>query len=168
MARSDIAEILARPDILASEMESFVPNEPKALQFRADLAGLLVVAICASYETAVKETLITFATNHHAQFGIFAQNHFNKLNSRIGISDLHKYTRTFDDTVHGRFGKLLDKRKKSILGRVGYDIVKSYEQILSWRHDFAHAGIRNTTIEEALITHTLAKRVLFSFNEAFD
>ena len=167
MARSDIDDILGRVEQLAIEIESFVPGDPRNVQFRADLAGLLVVAIVASYESCVKETLINFASRHHEKFGVFAQNHFKKLNSRISLSDLNGYASTFDNTVQDRYGKLLKERKDRINARIGRDVTSAYKQLLNWRHDFAHAGTRNTTVEEALATHMLAKRVLYVFDEAF-
>lgn len=167
MARSDIDDILVRVEQLALEIESFVPGDPRNVQFRADLAGLLVVAIVASYESCVKETLINFASKHHTAFGNFAQNHFKKLNSRISLSDLNGYASSFDGQVHSRFGYLLKKRKDKLNARIGRDFISAYKQLLSWRHDFAHAGTRNTTVEEALATHRLAKRVLYVFDEAF-
>jgi hypothetical protein len=167
VARSDIDAILGRATFLAHEINKFVPNDPKAIEFRADLAGLLVVAMAASYESCVKETLITFASRHHDQFGIFAQSHFRKLNSRISLQDLYGYAKTFDKTVHKKFTQLIESRKSKLVTRIGRDFTTAYSQILSWRHDFAHAGLRNTTVEEALATHCLAKRVLYSFDDAF-
>jgi len=167
MARRDVAEILSRGDALAIEMEQFVPQEPRTTQFRADLAGLLVVSIAASYEACVKEVLMSFAGRHHAQFENFTRNQYARLNSRISIPDLYNYTKTFDNGVHVRFGQLMTDRKAAIQGRTGKDIAAAYKQLLSWRHDFAHANVRNTTIEEALVTHRLAKRVLYIFDEAF-
>jgi hypothetical protein len=111
---------------------------------------------------------VTFATNHHIAFGNFTSNNYKRLNSRISISDLYQYAAIFDDGVRERFKSLLDKRKRRIDARIGKNIEASYKQILSWRHDFAHAGIRNTTIEEAVTTHRLAKRVLYAFDEAFN
>ncbi|MGD9658966.1 MAG: HEPN domain-containing protein, partial [Methylocystis sp.] len=80
---------------------------------------------------------------------------------------LNRYTKLFDIGINKKFKFNLSRRKASIDKRIGRNIESSYEQILSWRHDFAHAGLRNTTIEEALITHRLAKRVLYAFDEAF-
>ncbi len=108
-----------------------------------------------------------FAGRHHAQFHLFTQNHFRKLNSRISVSDLYKYARTFDNTTHTKFGVLMNKRKKKLQNYVGKDFTAAYEQLLNWRHDFAHAGVRHTTVEEALKTHRLAKWVLLTFDDAF-
>lgn len=168
MSRADLDPIFVRVEQLAKEIESFVPLNNQNIQFRADLAGLLVVAIAASYESCVKETLVNYATRHHTQFGVFAHNHYARLSSRVRLSDLYKYARTCDDAVHHKFGVLLAQRKAKTSARIGKDFAKSYEQILSWRHDFAHEGLRNTTVEEALLTHTLAKRVLYTFDAAFE
>lgn len=169
MARSDLDAHFDRIEELVREMSQFVPvSQLGAAPFRADLAGLLVVSIAASYETCVKETLVNFANRHHEAFGNFAANNYKKMNSRIGLGDLHLYTVTFSDDVRDRFKGLLGARKKAIEGRIGKNIESSYSQILEWRHAFAHAGTRSTTIEEAIATHRLSKRVLYSFDEAFN
>ena len=167
MARRDIDEILSRIEHLAADINTNVPNIPKNIQFRADLAGLLVVAVVASYETCVKETLMNYAHRYHIKFGKFTQNQFKKLNSRISISDLNGYANNFDESVYDRFRNKITKRKDQINNRVGRDLTTSYTQMLRWRHDFAHSGTRNTTVEEALLTHKFAKRVLYIFDDAF-
>lgn len=166
--RSDLNPHFDRIDKLAEEINSFVPSDARgASQFRADLAGLLVVTIAASYESCVKETLVNYASNCHESFGQFTINNFSKLNSRISINDLFRYTKLFDERINRSFTYYLKRRKEGINRKIGKNIEHSYEQILSWRHAFAHAGIRNTTIEEALAMHRLAKRVLYAFDEAF-
>lgn len=168
MPRSDLDVHFNRIEQLVAEMNQFVPQTMTgALGFRADLAGLLVVTIAASYETCVKETLVSYAGRHHTAFETFATNNYRKLNSRISINDLHSYTNTFDDNVCKRFKEILSDRRKRIDERIGKNIETAYKQVLSWRHDFAHAGVRNTTIEEAVVTHHLAKRVLYAFDDAF-
>jgi len=167
MARAEIDVILGRGEVLAQEINQFVPLEPKSTQFRADLAGLLVVALVASYETCVKETLIAYAGRYHNQFATFAQNNFDRLNSKIGIDDLYKYARIFDANVHTKFGVLVTARTNRLKQKLGVDCKSSYKQLLSWRHDFAHAGLRNTTVEEAIRTHLFAKRIIYTFDDAF-
>lgn len=169
MPRVDLDTQFNRLEQLVEEITEFVPTSMvPAAQFRADLAGLLVVSIAASYENCVKETLVTFANSHHVAFGNYAAENYKRLNSRINISDLHKYTKTFDGSISSKFKAILSDRKDKINSRIGKNIESSYAQILDWRHDFAHAGIRNTTVEEAIKTHRLAKRVLYSFDEAFN
>ena len=137
------------------------------IQFRADLAGLLVVSIASTYETCVKEVLYEYASEQHVAFGDYTKRNYEKLNSKISVSDLKRYCELFDPSIKDRFQRKLSQRKKSILERLGKNIETSYAQILSWRHEFAHAGSRNTTIEEARKFHQLGKRVLYVFDEAF-
>jgi RiboL-PSP-HEPN len=168
MPRADLDLHFAKIDALIAEINGFVPStDYRAVQFRSELAGLLVVAMAATYETCVKDILYEYANRHHVAFGKFALRNYEKLNSRVQINDLRKYCELFDPAIKLRFRDNLSTRKKSLLDRTGKNIETSYEQILSWRHDFAHARIRNTTIEEAGATHRLGKRVLYVFDEAF-
>tara|TARA_Y100001933_G_scaffold240087_1_gene265292 strand:+ start:3842 stop:4042 length:201 start_codon:yes stop_codon:yes gene_type:complete len=60
-------------------------------------------------------------------------------------------------------------RRKAFYRRIArVEIDKAYEQLLLWRHDYAHAGKKNTTIEEAVRTHKEGFPVLLSFTEAFE
>ncbi|MCU4181655.1 HEPN domain-containing protein [Bosea sp. BH3] len=168
MAKSDVIRQLSTLDDLIEEINSLIPSSsPRSVTFRADLAGLLVVAMAATYETCVKEILCDYASRHHAAFGGFTVRNYERLNSKIRVSDLKKYCETFDPAIHSRFKRNLSQKKNSILERTGSNIETSYEQILNWRHDFAHARGRNTTIEEAVKTHTSGKRILYIFDDAF-
>lgn len=168
MARADLDLHLKKIDDLAQEIRHFVPEDNIGAQtFRADLAGLLVVAIAASYEACVKEILIAYATKHHIMFGNYAQNNYSKINSRIKINDLKGYARLFAPSIEVSFKARLTEKRSRISAKVGINIENRFEQILDWRHDFAHAWKKNTTIDEALKTHRFGKRVLYAFDEAF-
>lgn len=167
MSRADLDLHFAKIDELIKEINELVPSHSyRSIQFRSDLAGLLVVAMAATYETCVKEILFEYANRHHVFFGAFAQRNYEKLNSRIKVNDLEKYCKLYDPILCQKFRNSLSKKKKLLLERIGKNIETSYEQILSWRHDFAHARIRNTTIEEASETHKMAKRVIYILDEA--
>lgn len=154
---------------LGSEIKINLPIEKKGItSFRADLAGLLTVAIASTYENCVKEIIQNYAYRHHNNFGIFAANNYEKLNSKIKISDLHKYAKTFNPKTEVLFKEKLNLQKCRIKNWTGIDITNRYDEILKWRHAFAHAGQRNTTVEEALSYHRYAKHVLISFANAFD
>lgn len=169
MPRADLDTHFGRIDDLVKEIDGLVPSsDNRCIQFRADLAGMLVVAMAATYESCVKEIFFDFANNHHIAFGDFAQRNYRKLNSRIQVKDLKTYCNLFDPSIEARFKYRLSKKKKCILDRTGVNIELSYEQILSWRHEFAHTGARNTTIEEAYKTHRIGKRILYAFDDAFN
>lgn len=162
MPRADLDAHFSKIDALIAEIDGLVPSTSyRSVQFRADLAGLLVVAMAATYETCVKEVLFEYANRHHIAFGGYAFRNYEKLNSRVLVKDLKKYCELFDPVIQARFKTRLTAKKKTLLDRVGKNIETSYEQILSWRHDFAHAGIRQTTIEEAAATHRIGKRILY-------
>ena len=116
----------------------------------------------------MKDVLYAYASRQHVAFGDYAQRSYEKLNSRIAVRDLKKYCEIFDPSICNRFRSRLAERKRLILARAGKNIETSYEQVLSWRHDFAHARIRNTTIEEAAATHRVGKRILYIFDDAFN
>lgn len=168
MARSDLDSHLSRVDRLVEDIERFIPEgTPGATGLRGELAGLLVVAMAAAYESCVKETLIAHASSKHGDFEYFITQHYAKLNSKVSKDDLVRYAKLFSVQVLDNFKVSLKKRSESIEGRTGMSITEKYAQILSWRHDYAHAGIQNTTVSEAARFHRFAKRVLYCFDEAF-
>lgn len=151
---------------LRKNFDRFVEESTATLDFRADLAGLLVVAMAASYEGFIKDVMVAYAARHHHAFGTFVENHFEKLNSRVALKDLMRYAKICGPEVHAKFKEILDKRTGLISDRLGINIKTELQNILDWRHAYAHAGIRNTTISEALRTHMFAVRVLRSFKKA--
>ncbi len=168
MARADILASMARVHVLAAEIEQRLPAAAvQNAELRADLAGLLAVLTCASYESCVKLILNEYAVYHHQMFGLYVESRYDKINSRISLNDLFGYCKTFNPQINEKFKRELGERKRIIERRLQTDIEAAYGQLLRWRHDFAHSGARVTTIEEVLRTHTFAKRVILCLDEAF-
>lgn len=163
--RSDLSIILAPVDRLFKEIIDFIPIETKYLDFRSDLAGLLVVTMSAAYENCVKETLVNYCTRHNSMFGAFASKQYEKLNSKINAGDLIGYAKLFG--LKEDYKSRLRIKREAVLQRTTKDICDSYDQILIWRHQYAHSRRQNTTVEEAFATHIFAKRVLFVFSDCF-
>lgn len=170
MQRSDLDAHLKRIDDLIEEMNAVVPPSTsyQSVKFRADLAGLLVVAIAATYENCVKEVLYSYTGRQHAAFESYARRRYNKINSRIGVADLKSYCELLDPSLKRRFQDGLSVRKKAIFERTGGNIESLYGQLLDWRHEFAHTGVRNTTLEEAARAHLFGKRVIYVFAHALN
>lgn len=169
MPRPELDLYMNRITTLASEIQRHVPSTSTTsgiVDFRADLAGLLAVTIVASYESCVKETLLKLSGSHHPKFAEYVARKYERLNSKIGIDDLNGYCRVFDPNTHDRFRNQLKRRKDKIQKYLGNDIHQAYGQMLAWRHDFAHSAKRNTTVEEVIQFHRLAKHVLFAFYDA--
>lgn len=170
MSKEALDDNFAKIDALVAEFNARVPlsDAYEVIQFRADLAGLLVVAMAATYETCVKDTMCSHASSYHAAFGDYATRNYNKISSKIQINDLNKYCMIFAPRIKTRFKEKLLSRKTAISAATGKNIETAFARLLDWRHDFAHSWNRTTTIEEAYLTHRLAKHVIYAFDEAFE
>lgn len=167
--KSELRAHFEKIEELGMEIKTYVPIEQKkATEFRADLAGLLTVSIASTYESCVKEILQNYAYRHNDNFGIFASNNYEKINSKINIKDLHEYAKIFHPKIEKQFKETIKRQQQRVKEWTKIDIIDRYTMILKWRHSFAHAGKRNTTVEEALTYHRYAKHVLLSFSHAFD
>jgi BMFP domain-containing protein YqiC len=154
---------------IADHSERFVPVSMRGVaEFRAELGGLMTVLIASSYENIVKQVLVDYAARHNVTFGRFTESAFDRIDSRIKISDLHKYCKHGGPDVSKAFKLALSRRRKlyQTISRVEFD--KSYELILKWRHAYAHAGKKNTSLEEAIKKHKEGFPVLLAFAEAFE
>jgi hypothetical protein len=161
-------DYLIKIDDLINEINIVAPAESiPHISFRSELAGLLVVAIAATYETCVKEIIIDYARFKHADFGGFAKNNFSKINSRISPKDLSNYCYTFSENLGKKFDSTISKKRKRISTATNVNFEKRYEQLLRWRHEYAHAAIKSTTIEEAQKYNRFAKHVLYAFEDTF-
>ena len=168
MPHEDMFVHFQRIDSLAKEIEKHVPlSKIGTAEIRADMAGLLVVAIVAMYETCVKETMIAYAGQKSLHLQGFVERTYDKLSSKIETGDLRKYAKTFEPELNEHFGEILRRRKQMADKLTGKNVETQLTTILKWRHQYAHAGIRLTTIEDPIKTHRLAKVVILSFHDAF-
>lgn len=170
MPRSDIRGHFKKIDDLLKEIDKFAPAGMayQSTSFRSDLAGLIVVAVVATYETCVKEIISSYAHSKNQDFGKFAERNFERLNSKIKSGDLYKYCALFDKHISDKFKNNIDIKKSKLLNKTRHDIVVCYDQIFTWRHGFAHAWNKNMTIEEVVLMHKFGKRVIYAFELAFE
>ena len=169
MARVDLETNFSRIKTIVEEINYFVPASDRGvIAFRGDLAGLVVVLIAATYETCVKDILMSYAYRNHEAFGEFAQNHFSRMSSRIAVQDRNQYARACNPGIHEKFRDRLHDRKEKIERCIGQNVEANYKLLLSWRHEFTHTGNKSTTVEEAIRTHGFARHVLYSFDDAFN
>lgn len=168
MVSQEIKAFMEKGPQLAIDINTTIPQSPKNAELRADLAGLLIISIAASYESCIKETFFSYSAKHNDRFAFFIEKNFDKLNSKINLDDLNKYAKTFGDTISKRFQENLKKNKRLINEINGQNIETCYKTLLQWRHAFAHAGERKATISEALNAHHYARLVIFSFYMAFN
>lgn len=162
MRNSCIREHFLKIDSLVNELNTIAPEgERKFRSIRNDLAGLLVVSLASTYENCVKTILIAYADLFHDKFSHQVEKKYSYLNSKIKSSSLTEYLSHFDGNV-----SFFNKRLSHVSEKMKTEIDKSYDQILTWRHSFAHANKSMTSINAAYKAHRYGKYVLYAFEDA--
>lgn len=103
--------------------------------------GLFAVSSAAVFELAVKQILYEFAAAKHDAFGFYCAESLKKLNGRIRLDSLcNEHVRRFGGTYSERLRSELSAAETRELSANRYSIKAAYEQIITWRHAFAHEG----------------------------
>ena len=109
-------------------------------------AGLIAVTGTTVYELAIKDILISFSERKHRLFGRFVGKHYERLNGRIKTRDLKEnHILRFGDRYLKRFKNVMETAEKDSLRRNRISILSSYNNVIEWRHQFAHEGNIPTT-----------------------
>ncbi len=126
-------------------------------------SGFVAVTGVTVYELAVKEILCAFGESKHAVLGNFTRSYFDRINGRIKYRILHgEYVAAFGDKYVRRFKKAVERREKEILTSKRKSVLTSYDNIITWRHLFAHEGQipTNATYAEAVDAYEIGKEVI--------
>jgi hypothetical protein len=108
--------------------------------------GFVAVACTTVYELAIKEIFIAFSEKKDKVFGVFAEKYFDRLNGRIKTKHLTgdhiirfggDYVKCFKEEINMAEDRHLNIHRISILS--------SYNNVIEWRHQFAHQGEIPTT-----------------------
>ncbi|MCY4259984.1 MAG: HEPN domain-containing protein [Rhodobacteraceae bacterium] len=163
---------------LAQEMENIVSTAGSTTgTLQNELAGMFAVTIVATYESIVRDTLIAFAGCHHPKFEKYIENEFSRMNSRIAIDDLYRYSRSFGlagwtDPGTGRrstiFHRLLNEQQSRIENRLRKDMKKCCKNLFDWRNDYAHNRTSKPTLGDICGSRRAAKYVIKAFSDAFE
>ena len=125
--------------------------------------GFVAIAAVTVYELAVKEILCGFGDKKHVVLGHFTRRYFDQINGRIRYNVLHeRYVAAFGDKYVRRFKKEIDRVEKATLRAKKKSILTSYDNIITWRHQFAHEGQIPTsaTYNEAVDSYQTGKAVI--------
>jgi RiboL-PSP-HEPN len=129
--------------------------------FRADLAGFLAVAFAAAFEESIKEIFISFAKQQHTILHKMVETKFDRINGRIKIDVIKSdYLLPFGEEFRDAFASELNRQEKEVLRAEGQSIISCYTNIIDWRHAFAHALERRTTLEGVQASYTIAKKIV--------
>lgn len=162
MKQSCISEFFEKIDILFQELNEIAPeSDVKKRKIRNEFSGLIVISLAATYENCIKTILINYADFYHDKFSHQVERKYNYLNSRIKFETLKEYVSHFDGDV-----SYFEKKVYKCSLRLRNEINKTYDQILNWRHHYAHAHNNVTSLNDAYKAHRYAKYVLYSFEDA--
>lgn len=162
MKQSCIKIFFEKIDKLFDELEKVAPeSDLKNSSIRNEFSGLMAVSLAANYENCVKSILITYADFFHDKFSHQVERKYNYLNSRIKFENLKEYLSHFDGDISYFENKV---QKQSL--RLKNEINKTYDQILMWRHSYAHTYNNITSLNAAYKAHRYAKYVLYAFEDA--
>ena len=135
----------AHADAVVAHISGLVPTLANPL-LEAKYVGFITIAAVTVYELAIKEIFIEFAKKKHRVLGNFTEKYFERLNGRIKTKEIQEtYLPRFGDKYVAQFKKQLAKTSAAYLKANKRDIVSSYRNVITWRHEFAHEGRINVT-----------------------
>lgn len=158
----DYAQHFQHADEIIEHLTPLVIGAKNPL-LEAKYTGFLTVAAVTTYELAVKSIFISFAQSKHKVLGSFTESHFNRINGRIKIENIRNdYVRKFGDKYLKKFNNNLKKTGSLYLRNNQREITSSYDNLITWRNDFAHEGrIRaKSTFAEATRAYNDGKKVI--------
>jgi hypothetical protein len=141
-----------------------------------ELAGMFAVTVVATYESIVKDTLISYAGTFHSKYKDHVINDYDRLNARISIDDLRTYSRRFGLSEWSgsgvkknstTFHKVLFEKRAVVERRFRKDLVISYNNLFTWRNAYAHERATPATFKDVYESHRVAQYVIRSFVKAF-
>jgi hypothetical protein len=125
--------------------------------------GFVAVSAVTVFELVVKEEFCSFASQKHNLLGVFTSSYFDKINGKVRVEVLKKeYLKRFGDEFRDEFARILRSVVRTQLSLRRRDIERSYENIITWRNEFAHAGKApaNATFDEVCDAYDDGKLVL--------
>lgn len=130
--------------------------------------GFVAVSAVTVYEQAIKDIFIAFSSQKNGVFGEFVIAYFQRINGRISSREIVKeYLPRFGEKYVKRFQKKRDQREKEILKSGRNSMLTSYNNIITWRNQFAHEGrLPNTvTFREVREAYDTGKHVIHCLAE---
>jgi hypothetical protein len=127
----------------------------------------LSVTAVTVYELAIRDIFNEFSKKKHKVFGEFTEKYFLKINGRIKLPDLRgQHIKLFGSKYLVKFDRLLAAKQTSILTASHLSITDDYNNLITCRHEFVHAGNPTLTIIEVMNCYNNGKEVLHSLHDA--
>ncbi|AEU38434.1 HEPN domain-containing protein [Granulicella mallensis] len=130
-------------------------------------AGFVAVAAVTVYEMAIKDIFMDFATKKHPVLGSITRETFDRINGRVKYKVIkEEYVPLFGNKYSTKFAKKIQQRSSEFLRLNRRDIISSYNNIVVWRNEFAHAGRVpvTATFQEVVRSYEDGKEVIKCLN----
>lgn len=113
---------------------------------KAKYIGFVSIAAVTVYELAIKSIFLEFSKNENKVLNCFTEKYFKRINGRIKINVIHDdYLTKFGDNYLVSFKQEVEKTRINFLKTHKRDFLAAYQNLIEWRHQFAHQGAINTT-----------------------
>lgn len=125
--------------------------------------GFVSVAAVTAYELAFKEIIFGFCDKKHKILGSFSRDAYARLNGQIKLDQVKgTHVKRFGQIYSNRFKKKIEEAELAELRNSGRSIKSSYDNVIVWRHKFAHTGDipQGPTYDEAKQSYYAGKAVL--------
>ncbi len=155
-------------DSVISHLDTVVSAIPDPF-LQSKYVGFVAVTVVAVFELAIKDIFIEFSEKKHKVLGTYTRSQFERINGRIKIPIIRdEYCKNFGVKYSTSFKSKLDKAEVHYLRVQKKSIKNSYNNLLEWRHEFAHAGRIPThvTYHEVTQSYTAGKEVIRCLAEA--
>lgn len=147
-------------DLLISKLEplSRTGIDPMIL---SAWAGIVAVEAVTAYELAIKKICEDFAKKKHTVFGTFVKASYNRLNGRISYGDLKDgIVKPYGEKYLRRLIKIKDSKTVAVMASDRVDLVQTYNNLITCRHEFVHAGVMTLSFAEAVKFYRIGKIVI--------
>lgn len=137
----------------------------------AKYAGFVTVAAVCVYETAVKEIFMNFADKKHPVLGSMTRETFDRINGRVIYKTIKdEYVPKFGNRYSKKFSAAILRNSQAFLRQNGRDIISAYNNVITWRNEFVHAGQipATATYAEVIRSYEDGKEVIKCLNVAMD
>jgi len=131
--------------------------------------GFVAVVCVTVFELAIKDIFIEFSDKKHKVFGTFTRKYFERINGKIKYKVLkNDYLPRYGSKYVDKYSKLIKETSDKYLRTDGIDILSSYNNIITWRNQFAHEGKIPTTATYAEVIRSFeaGKEVIHCLNKA--
>ena len=133
-------------DQFVDHLDATIPKIQDAF-IASRYVGFVAVSAVTVYEQAIKDIFIAFSMKKNNVFGEFATSYFVRINGRISSREIvREYLPRFGEKYVKRFQRKRDQKEREILHDGRRSILSSYNNIITWRNQFAHEGIVPNTV----------------------